>query len=78
MNCETLVKKAQRPHQCEWCGENIPKHSSYIKRAYVFDGEFNSAHQHIECHKAMSGMSYSDLQEGFGYGDFMRGSTRTR
>jgi hypothetical protein len=71
---QTLVKKAQRPHRCEWCGERIQKGSSYTKRVYKFEGDFNHACQHNECFRAMCSNQW-ESNEGFDFGMFARGRT---
>jgi len=54
--------RCRKPHQCEWCGEKIPRLSKAISRVYKWDGELNSCHQHLECFTAMG---ESDLDDGF-------------
>lgn len=47
------IVKCRKNHQCEWCGILIQKGENAVIRTYLFDGDFNSAHQHPECYEAM-------------------------
>ena len=68
----------RKPHQCEWCGEQIAKGEKAQARGYVNDGDMVSSHQHPECYQAMQGVDNWELEEGWFPGDYMRGSDEPR
>ena len=77
---DVRIKKDQK---CAWCSEKIyaGDHANY--RVYIFDG-FQYDYMHIECKMAMGSISYNDRHfdwywdEGFEFGEFFRGETRSR
>ena len=72
---QIVVKRAHRKHKCEWCGEEIPKGSSYQKTAGKFEGDFQSSCQHSECFRAMNSLSYRELEDGYMPYEYARGRT---
>lgn len=66
------------PHQCEWCGREIPAGSPAVYRAYTFDGDFMAGYMDPECRQAMLDYDHSQLPEGWNPGDFARGRTDDR
>lgn len=64
-----------KPHPCEWCGEKITRGETAISRAYLWEGEFNSAWQHPECFKAMEESGDDIADWGFDQGALDRGKT---
>jgi hypothetical protein len=71
------VKSTRKIHYCEWCGEEITKGRSCIYRSYVFSGDFNSGHMHLECYDAMNKTDWNTWywDDGFYPGDMLRGKT---
>ena len=65
--------KVRKSRQCGWCSESIAKGERARYRVYVFDGEFNSDHMHVECYEAMNGSAREVICEGWMPGDFERG-----
>lgn len=50
---ERKINDTRKPHQCEWCPEEIPVGDPAYYRAYTFEGAFHSAYMHPECYDAM-------------------------
>ena len=69
------VEKSQRPHRCEWCDDLIPMGTAMVRRTYKWDGDFNCAHMHPECYRALQHLDWKDYEDGFEPGQFSRGRT---
>lgn len=72
---KTKKIKCRCAHPCEWCNEWVQKGEEAIYRSYVWEGEFNSAWQHLECFDAMEKSSGEIQYEGFEQGTLDRGKT---
>jgi ssDNA-binding Zn-finger/Zn-ribbon topoisomerase 1 len=57
------VKKSQRLHKCDWCGQSIPKGTSLIRSAGKND-DFWSNKTHPECNQASHHTDF-DGEEGW-------------
>jgi len=67
--------KTRKRHRCEWCNEWIDVNEYANYRVYIFSGDFNHGHMHLECNDAMnSNLTDIDPDEGWSPGDFKRGS----
>jgi methionyl-tRNA synthetase len=73
LSCES--RKARKTYSCEWCGEGVLPGELYNRRVYVCYGDFHSEAMHEECFKAMNEMNYVELEDGWAFGAFKRGST---
>ncbi len=71
LQCKPVTTR--KKHCCEWCGQAIEKGEKAQYRAYVFDGDFNSAWQHPDCFEAMCESDTFYLAEGFELGSNERG-----
>lgn len=49
----TLQKRPRRYKYCFWCGEMCPANEPRIEAAWVFEGDFQMGHYHLECDAAM-------------------------
>jgi hypothetical protein len=67
---EVTVRKART---CEWCGTPIRVGRRAVYRAYKWDGDFGTGHQHPECFRAMC--ASKDLEDGWVLGGALRGMT---
>jgi hypothetical protein len=47
------IVRCRKNHRCEWCNTLIRKGDNAVVRKYKSDGEFISAHQHLECFEAL-------------------------
>jgi hypothetical protein len=73
MQLITPIKKCQRPHKCEWCGELIVKDSSAFKIVGINnEGDFFHGHLHPECKDAEKTLMY--IEEGWYPYSFKRGT----
>ena len=63
----------RKDHQCEWCGENIPKGEKHMSRSYIFDGDFIAGRMHLECETAMKKSPKDEISEGWCFGSNQRG-----
>lgn len=43
----------RKDHKCDWCGQGMAAGEKAHYSSGVFDGDFYSGHQHLECHKAI-------------------------
>ncbi|TQV82880.1 hypothetical protein [Aliikangiella coralliicola] len=78
MSCVGLKEhqvNPRKPHNCEWCAEKIPAGEKCMYRAYVWEGVFHSAYQHLECYEAMQKSAIDDNNLEFDEGMFNRGQT---
>jgi hypothetical protein len=73
---DRIIKKCYLPHTCVWCGEKIDSKQPAINRAYIFEGDFNCDYLHPECNNAL--VNTPNLEDGFGIGQFKRGSSEQK
>jgi hypothetical protein len=70
----TIVKRARKQHQCEWCGEACPAGESYKRISGIdIDGSYSYA-LHAECSRAMAATPSWEIQDGWPFGGYVRGS----
>ena len=48
------IHKSRKEHTCSWCGDIIPKGSSYHDALCKEDGEVYHWKQHTECYKVIN------------------------
>lgn len=72
------VVKVRKPHVCVWCGEAIESQEVARYRVYVFNGDFNSEYNHIECYAAMPSAPIEEVEDGYIEGMFIRGTGQVR
>lgn len=72
---ELKVKEvtARKEHSCEWCGEKTAVGEKYVNRVYIYEGEFNNGHMHLDCAEAMNKSDSEYIQDGFFPGHAKRG-----
>ena len=46
---EKTIRKSRKPHRCEYCGGTIPKGSTCMKEAGVWEGSFYTIYGHQDC-----------------------------
>jgi hypothetical protein len=63
-------------HHCVWCGEPLVKGDRARFLSGKMDGEFQSAHYHIECYEA--GQNAPEAIEEFEEHEFKRGTTESK
>lgn len=72
---KTKIVVCRKDHKCEWCNGDINSGEEAVSRAYIWEGDFISGHQHPECFGAME-LSSEDIDEwGFEQGSLDRGKT---
>lgn len=73
-NLGTVVRKARKPHKCDWCGRNIEKGEQYEYQKFVFDGDIYDWKTHLACSRVASAIwDYVDPDEGMTAEEFMEG-----
>ena len=73
-NLGTVVRKARKPHKCDWCGKSIGKGEQYEYQKYVYDGEMYDWKAHLSCSRIATAIwDYVDPDEGMSSDEFMDG-----
>jgi hypothetical protein len=71
-------RKARKEYRCAWCNEKIVIGEKHTHRVYIFEGDFSSDRMHNECFIAMGKADHEDVCEGFMFGEFHRGDTKSK
>ena len=48
----TLQKTPRKVKWCFWCGQKCLPNEPRIESAWIFEGDFQSGHYHVECKEA--------------------------
>lgn len=74
---ETLdrkIRKARKPHQCDYCGQTIEKGEEYDWSKNIYDGTIFEWHCHSSCDRIASAIwDYVDPDDGMSDQDFQDG-----
>lgn len=70
--------KGRKKYFCSWCGEVINKGEVHKTRTYIFDGDFNSSREHLECAKAMQLVNWDNCDGSYEQHSYKRGSTECK
>ena len=65
----------RKDHKCCWCGEGIPRRSNALSISSTFDDRIGRDWMHLECDEARGRLDWSDYQDGYEFGIFVRGQT---
>ena len=67
-------RKARKNHECDLCGETIPKGELYVWSKNVYDGNIYEWHEHKNCSEVCSAIwEYVDPDEGMSDQEFQDG-----
>jgi len=72
---QSKTVKCRKDHWCEWCEQRILSGEKAQYRVYIFDGDFNSGHMHLECFEAMNDSDQRALAYGWTPGEPTRGKS---
>lgn len=68
------VRKARKPHRCDYCGETIEKGERYQIATLKFDGELYNWRNHERCGRIAAEIwDFIDPDEGMSEDDFCEG-----
>jgi len=70
--------KGRKVHICSWCGEDILIGEKQSVRSGVFDGEFQSNREHLECLEAMNKVDWNDWDNSYTPHDQKRGTSEQK
>lgn len=66
--------KANKEHECSWCGQTIRVREFHQRRNYIINGEFLSSREHFECAEAMDEFDWVNNDPEYMPGEFGRGT----
>ena len=73
-NLGTVVRKARKPHKCDWCRKVIEKGEQYEYHKFVDGGKMYDWKAHLACSRVVSEIwDYVDPDEGMNDEEFMEG-----
>ena len=73
-NLGMAVRKARKPHKCDWCGQVIEKGEQYEYQKFVYDGQMYDWKAHLACSRVASAIwDYVDPDEGMTDDEFADG-----
>lgn len=67
--------KSRKIGPCAWCAEAIESGERIVVDSGKFDGDFFRSRLHLECAKALDSMHPRDMEKGYVFGEYKRGST---
>lgn len=73
-NLGMVVRKARKPHKCDWCGQVIEKGEQYEYQKFVCDGQMYDWKAHLACSRVVSAIwDYFDPDDGMSDDEFADG-----
>ena len=73
-NLGMVVRKARKPHKCDWCRQVIEKGEQYEYQKYVYDGKIYDWKTHLACSRVASAIwDYVEPDEGMTDDEFADG-----